>query len=1190
MQTFIITYMYFISSLLLCDARLTLEKKVYVNLTSGNDNILSDFSQNSHYTSIAALASSVAAGSSEDYNPLTKTDSSNTNTNTYLASSLDGNNNQQYSSTIQYSQLATTSTSLPIETVISSMDQQFQSNQPSLSGSKYTSLTFSVSKDSAIPSVAGTKTMPPAVSSMFVPTSTLSDTQGSVSAESTPQYIALPSTLSSDRAKSKEKLDISSRMVEITSYPYSVSSSMPESEIKLASSLSDSSSETIYTVYPTEFTQLTLTFSIDSSAELADILTSQESSTVSGTSIESSESSMMSSSSSLRLSTTDIIDPSWIKFSATRSALQSSQASSNVVSNAQEKSSTTTSINSESLTNSTGKSGVPDLKSDTLSTAKESTTSSQQTEPHSISSQSAVSQTKVSENVLETPSQTLSASLKQTSTGSSSDPPLVHTSTSPVVSQVHASTSMLDSTSSAKFAHSTLSTSLLQSNAASENRYTSSTLFSSKYTPTGVKSTNTKIIGLTSSKSIIIEGSETSQNSRSPLRTVQTSSASTFNRDKTAKSQNLLAATGTTEWDPHRGTFTLVLSQSSIPPSVVTRSRKTSITQKPASTGTQNTNDWLPNSMIFASDQSDSTFSSLNPEITATLPAEIAAPTEAVQPPNTTLVTIGFKKELNYIFLIDNPLASAQIFEFLPLTLSYPFLLTQYNASSEEITSLCSSSLYYEDDGRTILTTHESTTVDSTQFVKKIMGPASNLLTAQLASSPSSSPTQRPHPRESSPPPFFNSSNVVVKHILPMISNQRDYIVSVAEVYFPTDTLGILQKFINKPNSPLYSNPSTPYSTLVHLIDPWISLTDLFQQNGMNNQGNNQDGSLSSNDSSFNTKTNPSNLTSTETERSGSLDLNSGYTSKFSSKIKDRLAIFTTVFLFVVFFWIWLFLVAFKHWNKRIENKKAKKLLNKTLPTARFNRVDLVTLSTASSMSSSSISPNEKQTYSSLENPFKDGTTVNSKEGVVYDQSNGMQYTVDYDGNFYYFGNKELLDGTNTTTFTEYMYNDIEQGHSTYHDNDSAHKTKGKLTTINTFNKTAEHNEEEAAAGNISNMGPTIGNLSGNVEQDLCTTQVDKYVSNNYNENFMSDRKEDETRNPTLFFQDLPLDEEFENYLYKNEVDPTVLQFDQVDDLTIDDTDDDSVDDFQVGELDGLDEELYKRMSSIMKLQRINKR
>lgn len=45
----------------------------------------------------------------------------------------------------------------------------------------------------------------------------------------------------------------------------------------------------------------------------------------------------------------------------------------------------------------------------------------------------------------------------------------------------------------------------------------------------------------------------------------------------------------------------------------------------------------------------------------------------AVNDPNFKLVTIGFKQALNYAFIVQNPLSSAQIFEYLPQVLSYAF-------------------------------------------------------------------------------------------------------------------------------------------------------------------------------------------------------------------------------------------------------------------------------------------------------------------------------------------------------------------------------------------------------------------------------------------------------------------------------------------------------------------------------------
>lgn len=42
-------------------------------------------------------------------------------------------------------------------------------------------------------------------------------------------------------------------------------------------------------------------------------------------------------------------------------------------------------------------------------------------------------------------------------------------------------------------------------------------------------------------------------------------------------------------------------------------------------------------------------------------------------PDDYELITIGFKKALNYVFIVENSISSAQIFEYLPGVLAFPF-------------------------------------------------------------------------------------------------------------------------------------------------------------------------------------------------------------------------------------------------------------------------------------------------------------------------------------------------------------------------------------------------------------------------------------------------------------------------------------------------------------------------------------
>jgi len=56
--------------------------------------------------------------------------------------------------------------------------------------------------------------------------------------------------------------------------------------------------------------------------------------------------------------------------------------------------------------------------------------------------------------------------------------------------------------------------------------------------------------------------------------------------------------------------------------------------------------------------------------IASTLPRVISNPNVTAQPEDTTQIQLGFLFALNYKFIVDNPMSSAQIFEYLPLGIS----------------------------------------------------------------------------------------------------------------------------------------------------------------------------------------------------------------------------------------------------------------------------------------------------------------------------------------------------------------------------------------------------------------------------------------------------------------------------------------------------------------------------------------
>ncbi len=93
--------------------------------------------------------------------------------------------------------------------------------------------------------------------------------------------------------------------------------------------------------------------------------------------------------------------------------------------------------------------------------------------------------------------------------------------------------------------------------------------------------------------------------------------------------------------------------------------------------------------------------------------------------------------------------------------------------------------------------------------------------------------------------PFdYNSSNTSVLQLVPMVSTEVQYIITVAEVYFPSSDIAALQKHILNASSPLYKNDDATAAALSTLIDPSIPLTGLLGrlEQGSSNSGSNSNG------------------------------------------------------------------------------------------------------------------------------------------------------------------------------------------------------------------------------------------------------------------------------------------------------------------------------------------------------------
>ena len=181
-----------------------------------------------------------------------------------------------------------------------------------------------------------------------------------------------------------------------------------------------------------------------------------------------------------------------------------------------------------------------------------------------------------------------------------------------------------------------------------------------------------------------------------------------------------------------------------------------SITAPPGTPTSTRTTNWLPSQLVTE----ETTTAKAAPKTQLTLATSAATQTsglpKAITPATTStpgndyqVVYIGFKSALNYPFVVEHSVSSAQIFEYLPDVLRFPF-----NSDSS-----------YKD--------------------------------------------------------------ITVKRLVPFTASGIMYTITVAEVYFPTDSIAALAQFIQTPDSLIFRNPEQTENSLAALIDSRIPLTGL---------------------------------------------------------------------------------------------------------------------------------------------------------------------------------------------------------------------------------------------------------------------------------------------------------------------------------------------------------------------------
>ncbi|CAI4371321.1 BMC_2a_G0012860.mRNA.1.CDS.1 [Saccharomyces cerevisiae] len=586
---------------------------------------------------------------------------------------------------------------------------------------------------------------------------------------------------------------------------------------------------------------------------------------------------------------------------------------------------------------------------------------------------------------------------------------------------------------------------------------------------------------------------------------------------------------------------------------------------------------WLPTAIIVESSETGPTTASFNPSITGSLPNAIEPAVAVSEPINHTLITIGFTAALNYVFLVQNPLSSAQIFNFLPLVLKYPFS----NTSSEldnNIGELSTFILSYRSGSST--TTLSPKSISSLSVVKKKKNQQKKNATKS---------TEDLHP------PQVDTSSIAVKKIVPMVDSSKAYIISVAEVYFPTEAVTYLQQLILDENSTLYSNPQTPLRSLAGLIDSGIPL------GGLTLYGSGDGGyvpSLTSSSVLDSSKGNSQNIDGTY--KYGALDdfINSFTDSASAGKYAVKIIIFLIVLTIGVLLWLFVAFFAFRHRNillKRHPRNCIEKSLN--------NERELESTELSRSSSGNQVY-NEKPPESENESVYSavDDHYIVTGENTVYNTIHRLHYTINDDGDLLYrdaipldFDQTNGDDGSGIDSIVRDCVYDKNQDATEAFLNDEESISgildvdeNGDIRLYDSYSDNEESNSFHLPDEVIENYNKNHlckTKLHG-LGTESCTTD-DPDTGNQITNEFSTGSQ---TCLPSTAYT-TPLHTNSIKlhtlrYTESSLPKPNQTLFSNLEDLEIEDIDDNgSVSDVHIEELDALDEELYKRMSKVIKQQ-----
>ena len=490
---------------------------------------------------------------------------------------------------------------------------------------------------------------------------------------------------------------------------------------------------------------------------------------------------------------------------------------------------------------------------------------------------------------------------------------------------------------------------------------------------------------------------------------------------------------------------------------VTTQKSKVSRTPTPIPYTLSSSDNWLPSSIIVQHTSIKQSKSSINPsQFPTSLPVAIAAANVVDEPSDTTLITIGFGQELNYNFLVENPLSSAQIFNFLPQALYYPFYVDE-NTDDEDFN--VEYDVFESTYASSSVSAGTTTLSPTSRLVKRLLTPMDGavLITGSISNasriintkasinrklletttSDSTFPSSTEAAALNSNIPSVNLTEIRVKQISPYVDSNKDYVVAVAEVYFPSEYVEKLKEHLNNKNSLIYANPVPSLKSLMNLTDPSVAIEGLIHAA---KQGDNS--SLNSTQSNLEGEQQVNQVFKSSIKNGtqyGSLDVTGIKRKYLPRNIRVRLVILVLCLVFGLFFWILVSFVIFRLFKRRWVQQNKTPVVNPRTSFLNVTKIglygdDIGSLWSGSSSNESS-SLNEK-----LKHVNHDHSKRNQRFTYLSEVSGDKSLCY---ANFIQNANGDTILGTNIAMTPNVHFQFSDDNHQTISSYDSSEYSSG---------------------------------------------------------------------------------------------------------------------------------------------------